>query len=322
MITRGSVCLGLEVAVLSVYDADSNHFYTGIAKVGKMIWRDLSIEAVDCFETRKRRMSGGVDAPDGVFSYVVSIQVHSHHVCAGTIVSPDIVLTAAHCISDGYKYTVRSGSTTWNSGGSVHEVVSFTRHQQYKKIEIKNNTLALNDLALIKVRPLMTSLDVDKVQLFGQNEMLDRKSNVTLIGWGATRKSRPGDFNFGNSWDVIKSIIVSYDKSHYFSENLKIANFKVLPKEVCASGSLTVLLEKQICAGSTFASGCKGDSGGPLMVNGRQVGIMSSCGKECGHKSSTSIFIDIASYRDWIDEHIILLDCVLDKEPPPYPIFR
>ncbi|KAJ8674143.1 hypothetical protein QAD02_005405, partial [Eretmocerus hayati] len=290
-----------------------NHFQISI-----QILISMAIISTLSLETKESRMAGGLDAPDGVFSYVVSIQVNSRHVCAGTIVSPSVVLTAAHCISDGYKHTVRSGSTRWNSGGSLHEVVNFTRHHQFKKIKITNNTLALNDLALIRVKPLMTSLSVDTVKLFEQDEMLDEKSNVTLIGWGATRKTRPGDFNFGNSWDVIKSIIVSYDKSHYFSENLKIANFKVLPKEACASGSLTALLDKQICAGSSYANGCKGDSGGPLMVNGRQVGIMSSGGKECGKEGSVNIFVNIASYRDWIDENVIILGFVFDEDPSPY----
>lgn len=44
------------------------------------------------------RVIGGSDAQEGQFPYQVSLRVRGLHVCGGTIISNDFILTAAHCV--------------------------------------------------------------------------------------------------------------------------------------------------------------------------------------------------------------------------------
>ena len=49
------------------------------------------------------RIMGGEDAEPGRYAYMVSLQSIDNrlsHFCGGTLIAPDIVLTAAHCASD------------------------------------------------------------------------------------------------------------------------------------------------------------------------------------------------------------------------------
>lgn len=49
---------------------------------------------------------------------------------------------------------------------------------------------------------------------------------------------------------------------------------------------------------------CSGDSGGPLLVNGKQVGIVSWSVKPCAIAPYPGVLTEVAYYIDWIN-HII-----------------
>lgn len=55
---------------------------------------------------------GGVEASAGEFPYIVSLQRSGSHFCGGTLIAPDVVLTAAHCSDySASSVTIRAGST-------------------------------------------------------------------------------------------------------------------------------------------------------------------------------------------------------------------
>jgi len=53
-----------------------------------------------------------------------------------------------------------------------------------------------------------------------------------------------------------------------------------------------------------FAEFLKGDSGGPLFVNGEQVGIVSWSQKPCGIPPFPGVYTEVSWYVDWIIYHI------------------
>lgn len=69
----------------------------------------LPAEAVDL----SPRIAAGTPAASGDFSFYVSIIIEGSHTCGGSLLGPDTVLTAAHCIQEGYSismYKVRAAS--------------------------------------------------------------------------------------------------------------------------------------------------------------------------------------------------------------------
>lgn len=54
------------------------------------------------------RVVGGENAAVGQFPHQVSLRQYTSHICGGTIIAPQIILTAAHCVTTdlstgGYK---------------------------------------------------------------------------------------------------------------------------------------------------------------------------------------------------------------------------
>ncbi|KAI4457453.1 polyserase-related [Holotrichia oblita] len=63
----------------------------------------------------------------------------------------------------------------------------------------------------------------------------------------------------------------------------------------------TELSSDEICAFSTVRQGvCSADSGGPLVANGRQIGVVSWGGVICG----SDVYARVSSYVDWINNAI------------------
>ncbi|KAL1243994.1 Transmembrane protease serine [Trichinella spiralis] len=68
------------------------------------------------------RIVGGVDAPDGAWPWMVALYYGNHFACGGSLVQPDIVVTAAHCIANKYMssaYSVLINSNKLGSGRRI-----------------------------------------------------------------------------------------------------------------------------------------------------------------------------------------------------------
>jgi len=76
---------------------------------------------------------GGTPVAVGEIPYQVSLQASSYgasHFCGGSIIGPDKILTAAHCISTNNFY-VRTGSID-STKGELHYVKSVSIHPNYR----------------------------------------------------------------------------------------------------------------------------------------------------------------------------------------------
>jgi secreted trypsin-like serine protease len=100
--------------------------------------------------------------------------VNGQQNCTATIIAPQYILTAKHCVSGSGTYTFRIGSLNQSSGGTMATGVAITRN-------------ASADLAIVRLdrsvsatySPLGTSSNVSVGQ------------SVQVYGWGATCTNQP-----------------------------------------------------------------------------------------------------------------------------------
>ncbi|XP_076295411.1 trypsin-7 isoform X2 [Lasioglossum baleicum] len=174
----------------------------------------------------------------------------------------------------GIEVSVRSGSSKYDYGGTIHNVTYMAYHEKY------NDDDNDYDVAVIKVTPPFRYSDVTKpAKLPNLSRTID--ASVGLVcGWG-----------------------YFIDDDPVLSENLQYVFVPRVSKGTCRRYykyrySVT---DHQLCYG--FENGgkdsCKGDSGGPLIKNSTVIGI-TSWGAECGEPDSPGVYTDVLSVLDWI----------------------
>ena len=52
-------------------------------------------------------MIGGNETNPNTWVWQVAIYIHKEYTCGGTLITPDRVLTAAHCVFDAHKVNVK-----------------------------------------------------------------------------------------------------------------------------------------------------------------------------------------------------------------------
>lgn len=141
--------------------------------------------------TQLGRIMNGEVAAENAWPWVVSIRLRSgskigEHVCGGSLIFSNLVLTAAHCV---YKHmperlVVLAGITNLTvmppPADQVYYVADFIYHSGFDRFEI------INDIAILRLeRPVLTSKSVSVICLPPPDEdhsaIYDR--DVVVVGW-------------------------------------------------------------------------------------------------------------------------------------------
>ncbi|KAI1942018.1 hypothetical protein LOZ66_001499 [Ophidiomyces ophidiicola] len=227
------------------------------------------------------RIVGGSMAKLGQFPALVAIEVEGVQNCGGTLLGPNLVLTAGHCVR-GYPIntlTVRAGSLTQVEGGITVGVSSYRIHPRYYQPKFDH------DLAVVHLASsIARGESIDYGNLAAAGTDVAAGSTVTVAGWGRTRNS-----------DTATTTALLY------------ASIPVMDRATCATHYADERLEitqTMICAGVKGRVSCKGDSGGPVYdASGRQIVGVIAWGKRCGENGHPAVFVRVGKYRDWIEEN-------------------
>ncbi|KAJ8667259.1 hypothetical protein QAD02_008921 [Eretmocerus hayati] len=261
--------------------------------------------------TRLKRSVGGLLTTVQEHPYMVSIRYEGGHICGGTILSETVILTAGQCVEPDTFLDllyVKVGDTDINFKGSWHKVNETILHNEYQKLKLArgDSTYFVNDLALLKLESPITidNITTKVVQLFDQDEEVHGYDRGTIVGWGYTPVivTDPMERN---------SSITTRRRVQRLSTKLAQVELDIVSEKKCSELAPESDLNGQFCTYTLGRVACYGDFGGPIMLRGRQAGIMSwtqaTQSNLCYQGYAFTAFTEITKFRKWIDEHTKVL---------------
>ncbi len=231
----------------------------------------------------KPRIVGGTFASASEFPHIVGVVTtlrlggeYYWYWCTGSIIAPNKVLTAAHCVTDGPGTTrVIAGNdrildeygNIINTSGYVAEVGSTWTHpgwnlaQQYQD----ENAPIRNDVSVITLKKNLPA-EYTPIAMGTQGDQTPYAAGTTAViaGYGI-------DYD-ANGQEIADSRLRKATVPMQSDSYCDVPNLYYPSEMFCAGAGRP---------GAPASDTCNGDSGGPITVGGTQVGI-TSWGFACG----------------------------------------
>ena len=239
----------------------------------------------------------GDQAAPGSFPYLAFVYFRDGgeaEACSGTVVSSNVVLTAAHCVVDSAGAPrpaavcrVVTGDVDWEAGDRVLSAVTAVAvHPEYAPSGERANWA---DVAVLQLsRPIAAP----PVRL--ATEPWAAGTAALIAGWGKLSPGQPGPSA----------------TAHY-------ATTAVQPAELCAGAANHFDPSGQLCvldAAERAHSACSGDSGGPLLVvtpgsadEPLEIGIASFSASEGCAPSSPQYYTRADLVAPWVAAEVAAL---------------
>lgn len=202
--------------------------------------------------------------------------------CTGTLIAPNVVLTAGHCF-EGCASRIFVGSNTGNtSAGTIYDVKEAIRHPDFDE-----DTLA-NDLTLLVLEEKVTGVTPCPI---ADSALIDAATDIHAVGFGTT--------NFGGT--------VGYGLKR--EVDLPIASALC---DTASSSTLGCHVGLELVAGSLLLDRdtCRGDSGGPAYVRDGSVWKLAGATSRATNQAPR-VCGDGGTYVR-VDQYLVWIQSVID----------
>jgi len=273
---------------------------------------------------KQPRIIGGQSTTRDRYPYAASLvdSKTNRHVCGGSLIAPDIILTAGHC--SGHFDAVQIGRHNIidgeleavllnNDPNAVLEVEKdgYEYHVVEKHIvhPLHANVIR-SDFAVAKLFGSVTT--VEPVKLNTNPNVPSNDEMVTVMGYGIIKKE-------GTIVDDMSKVLLEADVQYMPNAECVMTSAPFNGQTVAYNGYVD---ENMLCAWQLNTDACQGDSGGPLIYGSLssnnpeddvQIGIV-SWGLGCALEAFPGVYSRISEEFDWIEEQV----CGLSDDPPDY----